>query len=120
LVHIQRQPRSPQDLTNHECINLGTPIHGGVYPWEFDKDGREFRVRVEGQLVFNNSSLMLNAAVDGLGLAYLPEEQVQAELADGRLIRVLATWCQPFTRRPAAPAVTAAALASVVLPLPPF
>jgi DNA-binding transcriptional LysR family regulator len=90
-------PRSPQDLTNHECINLRTPTHGGVYPWEFDKDGRELRVRVEGQLVFNNSSLMLNAAVDGLGLAYLPEEQVQVELADGRLVRVLASWCQPFS-----------------------
>jgi DNA-binding transcriptional LysR family regulator len=84
-------PRSPQDLTNHDCINLRTPTHGGVYPWEFDKDGRELRVRVEGQLVFNNSSLMLNAAVDGLGLAYLPEEQVQAQLADGRLVRVLAS-----------------------------
>jgi DNA-binding transcriptional LysR family regulator len=90
-------PRSPQDLTNHDCINLRTPTHGGVYPWEFDKDGRELRVRVEGQLVFNNSSLMLNAAVDGLGLAYLPEEQVQAQLADGRLVRVLASWCQPFS-----------------------
>ena len=66
-------PRTPQDLTAHDCINLRTPTHGGLYPWEFDKDGREFRVRVEGQLVFNNSGLMLNAALDGLGLAYLPE-----------------------------------------------
>jgi len=90
-------PRSPQDLTNDECINLRTPTHGGVFPWEFDKEGRELRVRVEGQLVLNNSSLMLNAAVDGLGLAYLPEEQVQAELADGRLVRALAGWCQPFS-----------------------
>jgi DNA-binding transcriptional LysR family regulator len=90
-------PRSPQDLTDHDCINLRTPTHGGVYPWEFDKDGRELRVRVEGQLVFNNSSLMLSAAMDGLGLAYLPEEQVQGQLDDGRLVRVLASWCQPFS-----------------------
>ena len=70
-------PRVPQDLTAHDCVNLRTPTHGGLYPWEFDKDGREFKVRVEGQLVFNSSSLILNAALDGLGLAYLPEEQVR-------------------------------------------
>jgi DNA-binding transcriptional LysR family regulator len=90
-------PRTPQDLTAHDCINLRTPTHGGLYPWEFDKDGREFRVRVEGQLVFNDSGLMLNAALDGLGLAYLPEEQVQPYLVDGQLVRVLASWCQPFS-----------------------
>ena len=90
-------PRMPQDLTVHDCVNLRTPTHGGLYPWEFDKDGREFRVRVEGQLVFNNSGLMLNAALDGLGLAYLPEEQVQPYLDDGQLVRVLASWCQPFS-----------------------
>ena len=90
-------PRMPQDLTAHDCINLRTPTHGGLYPWEFDKDGREFKVRVEGQLVFNNSGLMLNAALDGLGLAYLPEEQVQRYLADGQLVRALASWCQPFS-----------------------
>ena len=90
-------PRMPQDLTVHDCVNLRTPTHGGLYPWEFDKDGREFRVRVEGQLVFSNSGLMLNAALDGLGLAYLPEEQVQPYLDDGQLVRVLASWCQPFS-----------------------
>jgi DNA-binding transcriptional LysR family regulator len=90
-------PRMPQDLTVHDCVNLRTPTHGGLYPWEFDKDGREFRVRVEGQLVFNNSGLMLNAALDGLGLAYLPEAQVQPYLVDGQLVRVLASWCQPFS-----------------------
>jgi DNA-binding transcriptional LysR family regulator len=89
-------PRIPQDLTVHDCINLCTPTYGGLYPWEFDKEGREFRVRVEGQLVLNNSGLMLNAALDGLGLAYLPEEQVQPYLADGQLVRVLASWCQTF------------------------
>jgi DNA-binding transcriptional LysR family regulator len=90
-------PRTPQDLTAHDCINLRTPTHGGLYVWEFDKDGRELRVRVEGQLVFNTSALILNAALDGLGLAYLPEEQVQPYLADGRLVRVLDSWCQPFS-----------------------
>jgi DNA-binding transcriptional LysR family regulator len=90
-------PRTPQDLTAHECINLRTPTHGGLYLWEFDKDGHEFRVRVEGQLVFNNSALMLTAAIDGLGLAYLPEEQVRPHLASGQLVRVLTSWCQPFT-----------------------
>jgi DNA-binding transcriptional LysR family regulator len=90
-------PRMPQDLTVHDCVNLRTPTHGGLYPWEFDKDGREFRVRVEGQLVFNNSGLMLNAALDGMGLAYLPEAQVQPYLDDGQLVRVLASWCQPFS-----------------------
>jgi len=90
-------PRTPQDLTAHDCINLRTPTHGGLYPWEFDKDGHEFRVRVEGQLVFNNSALMLAAAIDGLGLAYLPEEQVRPHIAGGQLVRVLASWCQPFS-----------------------
>ena len=80
-------PRTPQDLTAHDCINLRTPTHGRLYLWEFDKDGHEFRVRVEGQLVFNNSALMLTAAIDGLGLAYLPEEQVRPHLADGQLVR---------------------------------
>ena len=89
-------PRTPQDLTVHDCINLRTPTHGGLYPWEFDKDGHEFRVRVEGQLVFNNSALMLTAAIDGLGLAYLPDEQVRPHIVDGQLVRVLASWCQLF------------------------
>ena len=91
------RPQTPQDLTAHDCINLRLPTHGGLYAWEFEKDGRELRVRVEGQFVFNNAALMLNAALDGLGLAYLPEEQVRMHLADGRLVRVLADWCPPFS-----------------------
>lgn len=90
------RPRTPQDLTAHGCINLCLPTHGGLYAWEFEKDGRELRVRVEGQLVFNTSALILNAAVDGFGLAYLPEDQVKAHLATGQLVRVLADWCEPF------------------------
>lgn len=90
-------PQTPQDLTEHDCINLRTPTHGGLYAWEFDSDGHEFRVRVDGQVVVNSSGLLLNAALDGLGLAYLPEEQVQPYLADGQLVRVLDEWCQPFS-----------------------
>jgi DNA-binding transcriptional LysR family regulator len=90
------RPKSPQDLTAHYCINLRLPTYGGLYAWEFEKGGRELKVRVEGQLVFNNIALRVNAAMAGLGLAYLPEDQVQTHLADGRLIRVLADWCPPF------------------------
>jgi DNA-binding transcriptional LysR family regulator len=93
----RKQPRTPQDLTAHDCINLRLPTYGGLYAWEFEKGGRELKVRVEGQLVFNNLALRLNAALAGLGLAYLPEDQVQTHLADGRLIRVLADWCPPFS-----------------------
>ncbi len=89
-------PWTPQDLTAHSCINLRLPTYGGLYAWEFQKDGRELRVRVEGQLVFSTTALILRAASAGFGLAYLPEEEVGAQLADGRLIRVLADWCPPF------------------------
>ena len=67
-------PRVPQDLTGHACINLRLPTHGGLYAWEFDKNGREQRVRVGGQLVFGTAGLMVRAALDGCGLAYLPED----------------------------------------------
>lgn len=90
-------PKKPQDLTAHDCINLRLPTYGGFYAWEFEKRGRELKVRVDGQLVFNNIALRLNAALAGLGLAYLPEDQVATPLADGRLIRVLADWCPPFS-----------------------
>jgi len=90
------RPKTPQDLTTHSCINLRLPTHGGLYAWEFAKGGRELRVRVEGQLVFNASAQMLDAALAGFGLAYLPEDSVQPHLADGRLVRVLADWCPPY------------------------
>lgn len=89
-------PEVPQDLTGHTCINLRLPTHGGLYAWELDRDGRELRVRVEGQLVFGNTALILQAALDGFGLAYLPEDQVSSHLADKQLVRVLADWCEPF------------------------
>jgi len=90
------RPKTPQGLTAHTCINLRLPTHGGLYAWEFAKGGRELRVRVEGQLVFNGTAPMLEAALAGFGLAYLPEDSVLAHLADGRLIRVLADWCPPY------------------------
>ncbi|ADV11858.1 LysR family transcriptional regulator [Mesorhizobium ciceri] len=106
------KPRTPQDLTTHNCINLRLPTYDGLYAWEFEKAGRELKVRVEGQLVFNTAALRMNAVLAGLGLAYLPEEQVTAHLANGRLVRVLADWCGPFpgyhlyypSRRQATPA----------------
>ncbi|GGD90148.1 LysR family transcriptional regulator [Rhizobium anhuiense] len=91
------KPLTPQDLTDHNCINLRLPTYGGVYAWEFEKDGRELRVRVEGQLVFNNIALRLSAVLAGLGLAYMPENLVEGHLADGRLVRVLEDWCLPFS-----------------------
>jgi DNA-binding transcriptional LysR family regulator len=92
----RKQPRTPQELTDHNCINLRLPTYGGIYAWEFEKAGRELKVRVEGQLVFNTAGLRMNAVLAGLGLAYLPEDQVRTHIADGRLIRVLADWCAPF------------------------
>src|SRR5829696_2473235 len=91
------RPKKPPDLKAQDCINLRLPTYGGLYAWEFEKNGRELKVRVEGQLVFNNIYLILDAALAGFGLAYLPEDQVKPYLADGRLIRVLADWCEPFT-----------------------
>jgi DNA-binding transcriptional LysR family regulator len=91
------RPKRPQDLTAHDCINLRLPTYGGLFAWEFEKRGRELKVRVEGQLVFSNLALRLNATLAGLGLAYLPEDQVQTHLAAGRLIRVLDDWCAPFS-----------------------
>jgi len=90
------KPQTPADLTDHNCINLRLPTYGGVYAWEFEKDGREVKVRVEGQLVFNNAQLRLNAALSGLGLAFVPEALVRQPLSDGRLVRVLEDWCAPF------------------------
>jgi DNA-binding transcriptional LysR family regulator len=91
------KPKAPQDLTTHSCINLRLPTHGGLYAWEFEKGKRELRVRVEGQLVFNGTAPMLDAALAGAGLAYVPEDTVRPHLADGRLIRVLADWCPPYS-----------------------
>jgi DNA-binding transcriptional LysR family regulator len=91
------EPRIPQELIGHNCINLRLPGHGGLYAWEFEKDGRELKVRVEGQLVVNLATQILKAALAGCGLAYVPETLVQPHLAAGRLKRVLADWCLPYS-----------------------
>lgn len=89
-------PRTPHELTAHSCINMRLPTYGGLYAWEFERDGRELKVRVEGQLVFNTAAPRLSAVLDGLGLAYLPEDQARGHIAAGRLIHVLEDWCPPF------------------------
>ena len=89
-------PQTPQDLTSHNCINFRLPTYGGQSVWEFDKDRREMRVRVEGQLVFNNAPLRLASVCDGLDIAYMPEDFVLGHIADGKLIRVFENWCEPF------------------------
>ena len=90
------EPKRPQDLIGHDCINLRLSTLGGLYAWEFEKAGRELKVRVEGQLVFNASAQMLNAALAGFGIAYVPEDLAQPHIAKGRLTRVLEDWCPPY------------------------
>jgi DNA-binding transcriptional LysR family regulator len=93
----RRKPQKPQDLVDQTCINLRLPTHDTRYAWEFEKGGRELRVRVEGQLTFNTSTHLLKGALDGFGLAYLPEGMVQPHITKGRLIRVLDDWCLPYS-----------------------
>jgi len=88
---------TPQDLAQHACINLRLPTYGGLYAWEFEKDGRELRVRVDGQLVFNTLGPLLRACLDGFGLAFLPEDMVAPSIAMGKLQSVLEDWSPPFS-----------------------
>lgn len=91
------EPKKPQDLIHHNCINLRLTTLGGLYAWEFEKGNREPKVRVEGQLTFNNTAQMLTAALAGFGLAYVPEDLARPHIAKGQLKRVLADWCPPYT-----------------------
>ncbi|KJK08680.1 LysR family transcriptional regulator [Burkholderiaceae bacterium 16] len=91
------KPKTPQDLTAHNCINIRLPTAGGIYAWEFRKGGRELNVRVEGQLVFNTATMAVKAALAGVGLAFVPEQRVQSQLASGELLRVLFDWCPSFS-----------------------
>lgn len=106
------RPTRPEDLTEHACINLRLPTYGGLYAWEFEKDGRETRVRVDGQLVFNGVVQVTNAALAGFGLAYVPDTIARPHIAAGTLVAVLDDWLPPWTgyhlffpsRRQASPA----------------
>src|SRR5713101_4227146 len=93
----QSEPKKPQELIGHNCINLRLSTRGGLYAWEFENGERELKVRVDGQLVFNGTTQMLNAALAGFGVAYVPEDLAQPHLAKGRLKRVLEDWCPPFS-----------------------
>ena len=105
-------PLSPRDLTQHDCITTRLPTYGGIYAWEFEKDGQELRVRVEGQLIFNDVGQVMRATLDGYGLAFLFEDMVCEHVAAGRLVQVLDDWTPPFagyhlyypSRRHASPA----------------
>lgn len=90
------RPHHPQDLVRHRCINMRHETSGGLYAWEFEKDGQALRVRVNGQLTFNNSYAMIDAAVSSFGIAYVPESTVLAHLASGALDVVLDDWSPPF------------------------
>jgi len=115
-AYFQRhpKPKSPHDLTRHNCITIRLPTHGGIFAWEFEKKGQELKVRVEGQLVFNNIALRLGAALEGLGLAYMPEDLVSPHVQAGALVHVLQDWCPSFpgyhlyypSRRQSSPAFT--------------
>lgn len=89
-------PRTPQDLADHQCVNLRFTTGGGLYAWEFDKAGREINVRVDGQFTSNNVEMIIMAAVAGMGIAFVPEDYVAEHLSVGRLQRVLDDWCPPF------------------------
>lgn len=89
-------PQHPRDLAAHRCIDIRFPTYDGVDAWEFEREGKKLKVRVDGQLVFNSTVHIADAAVNGLGIAYLPEDEFGAHLAEGRLVRVLEDWCEPF------------------------
>lgn len=89
-------PQTPHELQSHNCINMRLPTLGGLYAWEFSRDGQQLRVRVEGQLTFNNLSSRLEAAIAGMGLTLVPEDTVEAAVSEGKLVKVLEEWCEPF------------------------
>lgn len=92
----QPPPMTPQELTSHTCINQRFPTHGALWAWDFEREGRELKVRVDGQIILNDSFEILNAALDSFGLAYVPEDVAEPHLKSGRLIRVLEEWCPPW------------------------
>jgi DNA-binding transcriptional LysR family regulator len=105
-------PETPQDLVAHSCINLRLATHGGLWAWEFERNGRELKVRVDGQLIFNNIFQVRDAALDGIGLAYVPEDLARPYISKGQLVWMLQDWSPPWSgyhlyypsRRQASPA----------------
>jgi len=95
-LRTHEPPKRPHDLPGHSCINIRMPSSGGLYAWEFEKDGRGLNVRVEGSLILNDMELVLRAAREGLGMAYAIEDQVTEQLESGALVRLLEDWCPPF------------------------
>lgn len=93
---VHGKPKTPGELTAHRCINQRMPTSRGLYVWDFARRGKAVNVRVDGPLIFNTSPPQIDAAVAGLGVTLLPEDEVAAPLADGRLLRVLQDWCPPF------------------------
>jgi DNA-binding transcriptional LysR family regulator len=89
-------PKKPRDLLSHRCINLRLPTYGGLYVWEFERRGRPLNVHVDGQLTFNTSPAIVQAALEGLGVAFLPDDEITSCIEEGRLVRVLEDWCPPF------------------------
>ena len=90
-------PQTPYELQNYRCINMRLPTLGGLYHWEFSKDGKAIRVKVEGQLVFNTLSARIDAALSGMGVCCVPEDSVRMHIEQGKLQSVLQDWCEPFT-----------------------
>jgi DNA-binding transcriptional LysR family regulator len=89
-------PTEPKALIDHQCINIRLPTYGGLYAWEFEKAGKVINVNVKSRITFSNATSRVDAALEGFGFAYLPEDMVTSELNEGRLIRVLEDWCPPF------------------------
>ena len=90
------RPKMPQDLTSHSCINQRMPTSGGLYVWDFERRGRKANVRVNGPLIFNTTQPQVDAALAGLGIALLPEDELMPHIEAGKLVRVLLDWCPKF------------------------
>ena len=90
------RPRMPSDLAGHACIRARMPA-GHLYRWEFERRGRQVHVRVDGQATFNSTPHLVLAALDGLGIAFLPEDEFAPHIQEGRIVRVLQDWCPPFS-----------------------
>lgn len=93
---IHPMPQSPRDLTAHRCINLRMATRGNLYVWEFEKGAVALNVRVEGALIVNDTATAIRAAMAGHGLAFVMQDQVETQMAEGRLVQALGDWCPPF------------------------